>query len=395
MSFADTIKADVPESDTVADETSERLSVRTQLRIIKSAFAISRGGLRWAIVFVFATSTLRAILAVGYDWHWKYLTDAMVEFASPDRQALWTYIGWWVLFYFGICWVHDHLLTEAHDEAKEWWLLDAQASMSAHAVKGLAVSDSETVEHLAPHILASREKMATMLGTIGSDAPKYITGVLIWGFIVWKAFTVFWFGLVASIGLLILARNALKNGDAVSTYFKRKQRANVCLQQEERKVLQERDRLKDEDEHGLRFLFRDVIYSGTANDLEALKRPWKRFRLATLAANVRLMRHNRILGMQFDLTKVVAVIALVAYCYYGMISPGTVVFLVMLLPKAAEPVNMYQNLQKLMLEARFFVDWYDQTIDRGPLSLREEWESLKRETVEFTAALRQRLLSRM
>lgn len=392
MSFAETIKAVAPESDTATVEKPQTLSVRTQLEIIRRAFAISRGGLRWSIVFVFATSVLRAIAAIGYDWHWKYLTDSMVEFASPERQPLLTYIGWWLLFVFGICWLHDHLLTQAHDEAKERWLLDAQESMGIHAVKGLAASNTEEVEHLAPHVLASREKTAAMLGVVGSDAPKYIAGAFIWAFIVWQAFTVLWFGLVAIIGLLILARYALKIGGEVSEYFDRKQKANVRLQQGERKVLQERDKLRDE--NGLRFLFRDVIYSGTVSDLEALKRPWKLFRLATLAANLRLMRYNRVLGMQFDLTKVIAGSALVAYCYYGMISPGTVVFLYMLLPKAAEPVTMYQNLQKLMLEAQFFVNWYDEKVERGPLSLREEWECLKRETIEFVAVLRQRLFGR-
>ncbi len=392
MSCIETSDTNV-ETEVASAEKPQKLSLRRQMALIKSAFSITRGGSRWAVVFVFVTSMLRAGAAVFYDWHWKFLTDSMIEFASPERHPLWFYLGWWLVFIFGICWLHDHVLTEAHDEAKEWWLLNAQESISRHGVKGLAVSEHAAVEPLAPHLLASREKTTTMIGTFGSDAPKYIAGAFIWLFILWQAFSVVWFGLVALVGLVLLAYGAVKISETVSEHFDRKQAANMSLQQEERKFLRERDDLRDENH--LLFLFRDAIYSGTEGVFESLKKPWKRYRLATFAANLRLLGFNRMLGMEFDLTKVIAGGALVYYCYHGQISAGTVVFLFMLLPKAAEPISMYQNLQKLMLEAQFFVNWYETVVKREPLTLREEMKCLRVETAQILDTLHARLRAKL
>jgi ABC-type multidrug transport system fused ATPase/permease subunit len=310
---------------------------------------------------VFATSALRAVAAVFSEWHWKYLTDSMLEFNTPAAQPVWTYVATWVALVVGICWMNDHLFTWLHDEAKERWLLDAQQAMSVRAIRHLNVSDIHKVEHMQPNVLASREKMAVMIGTIGSDLPKYVAGACIWVYVLYAALTtMFWFGVVTLGGLALYAWCTFQVSPRVSEHFDKKQDASIDLQVHERKLLQERDQLRDENQ--LLFLFRDAIYSGTTRELQTLKRYWKRFRLATLASNLRLIRYNQMLDTVFDLTKLLAGIALLVYCYWGGIGPGTVAFLYMLLPKAAEPITLYRALQRLMLEAQFFVNWYEDTI---------------------------------
>ena len=331
-----------------------RLTFRDSVKIIRTVFAITvgfRGLLVWGLI----TSVIRAGIFITYEWPMQTLIDTFTNAStipSPDHfvDVIVTIFFMWI-----VCrWSHDYLLTTAHDWIRLKVEAHAKADLSLQVVDGLRHPEALVEKNMQSSVQSSREQFPAIILAVMSDSVKVLLGFGFLGYFIYLAPSAPYFALSVVFGLCLSATIAYFTGQ-LTDQFDGKQEALDRFQDVENDVHEKIRRSKS----GITFIFKNKIWRGQKDDIDRLRGALDTYTSEYVKTGWLFNKRNVLRTFAFEVTRVISLGFAAWYASTGHLSFGAIIVLNSYIGSANDAIGLVSNLQGLLLNGRYFVEWFE------------------------------------
>jgi len=356
VSYTDTIISTdlVPKQSATQKQVPKRLTIRDAVTIIKCVFSIT-STFRGLIVLGALTGVIRAGIFVTYEWPMQTLADAFTDpKRAPPTPAEFPGFIVQILIMWVLCrWSHDYVFTTWHDWSRIKVEAKAKEALSLEVIDGLQRPETLVEANMQSSAQSSREQFPAIILSVMSDMSKVLLGIGFFFYFIYLSPTAPYFALAVVVGLCLSATMAYFTGD-LNEQFNEKQKALDRFQKVENDVHHDIWRSRS----GILFIFKNKIWRAQKKDIDLLSAALREYMEAYIAAGVSLMKRNLSRNFVFEVTRVISLGCAAWYACMGTLSFGTILVLNTYILASNEAIGLLSNLQKLLLDGRYFVEWF-------------------------------------
>lgn len=332
-----------------------RLTWRQMCLTIRDLLSLASEHWRWMILGLsvssaYAFAGYAADLPAKYLWNWAENKDPALSGISsgefiPSALGFFAAI---LLLNIGLPYLQN-VVNKTHLGVR------VKGSIIGHATRGLqGIAQGEEMMN----VQVAADRLAECVWMLMNDAPFWIRGFyILYQFAFEQSQAIPLFAKVSVGGIALYGMIAYVVGVAVSDKHDEKQSASINWSREANALMDDLRKVRHRSELPV-FL---SWLGGTIETKESFVRftsAWQQYKRAAIRADVLLLTFNTFLrDLTLEATKVASLVILACYVHDGSLKSGDALFLVGLIPKAAEPFSLLGPMQERMLAAKIYVDW--------------------------------------
>jgi len=336
----------------------QKLTPHRVVLILKCIYTLTKE-YRWWLLAGIMLSSVYAFVGAWFDWPLKYIIDNTTN-TDPHtmHEPYGVYMPQAVKLFLLIYGLHNIILPFLQNAVKAYLQAHVRKTLSLRAAEDLHLSNSVD-ENMQPWIQTSREQILNVLLSVVFEAPLYIRGLCILAYFLYIAWTAPYFGIVAIGGIGLYGSVTYLIGILIGNLFHDKQVALMEVQKMEVQTCDELLKSKADRPATIIAFPRLRVVSSAKVSFGQLPGVWNTYVGTYITSEIRLLACNIFIrDLVLEVTRIVALAIALWYGSEGIITYGTAFFLFGLIGKAAEPFSLFGPLQKQLLDAQLFVDWY-------------------------------------